>query len=94
MAIRFTVTYSATVASNLAASSAASGKCAASRFFHECATRSRIFQHPPMQKPDSSYSDFRRPVAGPGRVDRSRPYVRFWPMKLLAEVPNRRWFWD
>ncbi|KAL2242057.1 UNVERIFIED_CONTAM: Thylakoidal processing peptidase 1, chloroplastic [Sesamum indicum] len=68
MAIRFTVTYSATVASNLAASSAASGKCAASRFFHECATRSRIFQHPPTQKPDSSYSDFRRPVVGPGGV--------------------------
>ncbi|KAL0369029.1 UNVERIFIED_CONTAM: putative thylakoidal processing peptidase 2, chloroplastic [Sesamum calycinum] len=69
MAIRFTVTYSATVASNLAASSAASGKCSVSRFFHECATRSRVFQHPPTQKPDSSYSDFRRPVTGPGRVD-------------------------
>ncbi|KAL0366158.1 UNVERIFIED_CONTAM: Thylakoidal processing peptidase 1, chloroplastic [Sesamum radiatum] len=75
MAIRFTVTYSATVASNLAASSAASGKCAASRFFHECATRSRIFQHPPTQKPDSSYSDFRRPVAGPGPVD-PKPSIR------------------
>ncbi|PIN19106.1 Mitochondrial inner membrane protease, subunit IMP1 [Handroanthus impetiginosus] len=60
MAIRFTVTYSASVASNLAASSAASGKCALSRFFHECAPRSRIFQHPPSQKPDSSYPDFRR----------------------------------
>ncbi|KAG8389984.1 hypothetical protein BUALT_Bualt01G0036200 [Buddleja alternifolia] len=66
MAIRFTVAYSATVASNLAASS---GKCAASRFFSECATRSRIFQHPPSQKPDSSYSDFRRPGSNPNSVN-------------------------
>ncbi|KAI3465378.1 hypothetical protein Pfo_022041 [Paulownia fortunei] len=62
MAIRFTVTFSASVASNLAASSsAASSKCAASRFLHECAARSRIFQHSPSQKPDSNYSDFRHP---------------------------------
>ncbi|KAL0438653.1 UNVERIFIED_CONTAM: Thylakoidal processing peptidase 1, chloroplastic [Sesamum latifolium] len=57
MAIRFTVTFSASVASNLAAS----GKCSASRFFNECAVRSRIFQHWPSQRPDSGYSDFRHP---------------------------------
>ncbi|KAK6130914.1 hypothetical protein DH2020_035339 [Rehmannia glutinosa] len=62
MAIRFTVTYSASVATNLAASSsAASGKCAASRLFHEYAARSRVFQTSPPKKPDSSCSDFRRP---------------------------------
>ncbi|KAI3460262.1 hypothetical protein Pfo_016925 [Paulownia fortunei] len=69
MAIRFTVTYSASVASNLAASSSASGKCAASRFFHECATRSRFFQHSPSQKPDSNYSDFRRPGSTPDHTN-------------------------
>ncbi|GFQ07725.1 thylakoidal processing peptidase 1 chloroplastic [Phtheirospermum japonicum] len=64
MAIRFTVNFSASVASNLAtsagcsSSSAASGKCAASRFLQECAARSRFFQHTPSQKPDSDYSDF------------------------------------
>ncbi|KAL3655213.1 hypothetical protein CASFOL_000999 [Castilleja foliolosa] len=64
MAIRFTVNFSASVASNLAtaacsssSSSAASGKCAASRFLQECAARSRFFQHTPSQKPDSDYSD-------------------------------------
>ncbi|KAK4429072.1 Thylakoidal processing peptidase 1, chloroplastic [Sesamum alatum] len=60
MAIRLTVTFSASVASNLAAS----GKCSASRFFNECAVRSRIFQHSPSQRPDSGYSDFRRPKSG------------------------------
>ncbi|KAL0325653.1 UNVERIFIED_CONTAM: Thylakoidal processing peptidase 1, chloroplastic [Sesamum radiatum] len=60
MAIRFTVTFSASVASNLAAS----GKCSASRFFNECAVRSRIFQHSPSQRPDSGYSDFRPPQIG------------------------------
>ncbi|KAL3840360.1 hypothetical protein ACJIZ3_024951 [Penstemon smallii] len=60
MAIRFTVAYSATMASNLAAAS--SGKCAASRFLQECAaSRSRILQHPLSQKPEPNYSDFRRP---------------------------------
>ncbi|KAK6160767.1 hypothetical protein DH2020_004148 [Rehmannia glutinosa] len=62
MAIRFTVNFSASVASNFAASSsAASSKCAATRFLHECAARSRVFQHSPSQKPDSDYSDFCRP---------------------------------
>ncbi|KAH6816952.1 thylakoid processing peptide [Perilla frutescens var. frutescens] len=60
MAIRFTVAYSATVASNLAASSAVPGKCSISRFFHECASRSRVVQHTPSQKPDRNYG-FRRP---------------------------------
>lgn len=69
MAIRFTVSYSASVASNFAASSAATGKCAASRFFCDFAARSRIIQHPPSQKPDSNYSDFRRPVSNAGRVN-------------------------
>ncbi|CAA0810891.1 Probable thylakoidal processing peptidase 2-chloroplastic [Striga hermonthica] len=62
MAIRFTVNFSASVASNIAAastcsSSAASGKCAVSRFLNECAARSRFVQHTPSQKPDSDYSD-------------------------------------
>lgn len=69
MAIRFTVAYSASVASNLASSSsAASGKCAASRFRHECATRYRFFQHSPSQKPDSVYSDLRRPNSKPNHA--------------------------
>ncbi|GER47277.1 signal peptidase I [Striga asiatica] len=62
MAIRFTVNFSASVASNIAAastcsSSAASGKCAVSRFLNECAARSRFVQHTPSQKPESDYSD-------------------------------------
>lgn len=59
MAIRFTVTYSGYLAQNLASS--ASSKVVGCRFFHECSTtiRSRIF-HPPSQKPESNYSDFRR----------------------------------
>ncbi|KAL8487900.1 hypothetical protein ACS0TY_023803 [Phlomoides rotata] len=69
MAIRFTVTYSASVASNFAASSAATGKCAASRFFCDFASRSRIFQHPPSHKPDSNYSNFRRPGSNTDRVN-------------------------
>ncbi|KAL7155157.1 hypothetical protein ABFS83_03G056400 [Erythranthe nasuta] len=69
MAIRFTMNFSASVASNIAASSStASSKCAASRFFQECAYRSRFFQHPPSQKPDSDYSDFRRPKSKPNSV--------------------------
>ncbi|KAL3634195.1 hypothetical protein CASFOL_021249 [Castilleja foliolosa] len=55
MALRFTVAYSASVATNL---TAASGKCGASRFLRECSNRSRLFQHPPPRKSDSSYSDF------------------------------------
>ncbi|XP_073020941.1 thylakoidal processing peptidase 1, chloroplastic-like [Primulina eburnea] len=58
MAVRLTVTYSGFIASNI--TSAASSKCAGTRFLHECAIRSRIFHHPPSQKPDSSYSEFRR----------------------------------
>ncbi|XP_057793880.1 thylakoidal processing peptidase 1, chloroplastic-like [Salvia miltiorrhiza] len=60
MAIRFTVKYSASVASNMTASCAASGKFFGSRFVDDCIQRSRIFQHPPSQKPDSNYADFRR----------------------------------
>ncbi|KAH6765013.1 thylakoid processing peptide [Perilla frutescens var. hirtella] len=56
MAIRFTVKYSASVASNLTASYAASGKFVASRFIDDCILRSRIFQHSPSQKPDSRYT--------------------------------------
>ncbi|KAG8377671.1 hypothetical protein BUALT_Bualt08G0057400 [Buddleja alternifolia] len=71
MAIRFTVTYSASVASNLAASSssAAPGKCAASRFLHDCATRYRMLQHSPSQKPDSNYSDVRRSKSNSNRIN-------------------------
>lgn len=69
MAIRFTVTYSASMASNFAASSAATGKCAASRFICDFAARSRIIQHPPSQKPDSNYSDFRRRRSNTDRVN-------------------------
>ncbi|KAL8523908.1 hypothetical protein ACS0TY_013753 [Phlomoides rotata] len=60
MAIRFAVTYSASVTSNLAASSVAPGKCATSRFIHDCAALSSIFQQSSSQKPDSNYSDSRR----------------------------------
>ncbi|KAL6521941.1 hypothetical protein OROMI_031818 [Orobanche minor] len=60
MAIRFTVTYSSSVVTNLAA---ASGKCGPSRFLPECSTRLRLFQHPAPQKPDLGYSDF-RPLSG------------------------------
>ncbi|XP_047979681.1 uncharacterized protein LOC125221582 [Salvia hispanica] len=56
MAIRFTVNYSASVASHMTASCAASGKFVASHFIDDCIQRSRIFQH----SPDSNYSDFRR----------------------------------
>ncbi|CAA0830954.1 Thylakoidal processing peptidase 1-chloroplastic [Striga hermonthica] len=56
MAIRFT-TYSASMATNLAA---ASGRGGASRFLHDFSTPTRIFQHPPSHKPAPSYSDFRR----------------------------------
>ncbi|KAL2459179.1 putative thylakoidal proCES [Forsythia ovata] len=63
MAIRFTVTYSGYIASSIASS--ASSKCAGSRFLHECAFRTRIFHHPPSQKPDSNYSDFRRAKPSP-----------------------------
>ncbi|KAG6434608.1 hypothetical protein SASPL_106246 [Salvia splendens] len=55
MAIRFTVNYSASVASHMTASCAASGKFVASRFIDDCIQRSRIFQ----LSPDSNYSDFR-----------------------------------
>ncbi|PIN10682.1 Mitochondrial inner membrane protease, subunit IMP1 [Handroanthus impetiginosus] len=69
MAIRLTVALSANVASNLAASSAASGKCAASRFVHDYAARYRIFQHAPSQKPDSNHFDFRRPRSKPSPLN-------------------------
>ncbi|CAN4122749.1 unnamed protein product [Withania somnifera] len=65
MAIRFTVTYSGYLAQNLASS--ASSKVVGFRFFHECTIRSRIF-HPPSQKPDSNYSDFRRSKPKPPPV--------------------------
>ncbi|KAL6509807.1 hypothetical protein OROGR_022295 [Orobanche gracilis] len=61
MAIRFTVNFSASVASNFAATSSSSttlGKCSAYRFLNECATGCRLFQHTPSQNPDSDYSDF------------------------------------
>ncbi|KAL6493222.1 hypothetical protein OROGR_032981 [Orobanche gracilis] len=48
MAIRFTVNFSASVASNFAATSSSStalGKCSAYRFLNECATGCRLFQH-------------------------------------------------
>ncbi|GER44278.1 thylakoid processing peptide [Striga asiatica] len=57
MAIRFT-TYSVSMATNLAA---ASGRGGASRFLHDFSTPTRIFQHPPLQKPSPTYSDFHRP---------------------------------
>ncbi|CAA2957780.1 thylakoidal processing peptidase 1, chloroplastic-like [Olea europaea subsp. europaea] len=66
MAIRLTLSYSGYIASSMASS--ASSKCAGSRFLHECASRTRIFRHPPPQKPDSSYSDFRRAKPSPGPV--------------------------
>ncbi|CAA3025974.1 thylakoidal processing peptidase 1, chloroplastic-like [Olea europaea subsp. europaea] len=69
MAIRFTVTYSGYIAASVASS--ASSKCAGSRFLHECAFRTRIFHHPPSQKPDSNYSDFRRGKPSPGLVGAS-----------------------
>ncbi|KAK4490355.1 hypothetical protein RD792_001031 [Penstemon davidsonii] len=50
MAVRFTVSYSSMVASNLAGAS--SGKPSASRFLQEFATRSLIFHHPPSRKPE------------------------------------------
>lgn len=67
MAIRFTVTYSGFIASNIASS--ASSKCAGTRFLHECAIRSRIFQHSPSRKPDSSYAEFRRPSSSSNRIN-------------------------
>ncbi|XP_047980197.1 thylakoidal processing peptidase 1, chloroplastic-like [Salvia hispanica] len=73
MALRFTVAYSATVASNL---SAAPGKCAVSRFFHDCATRSRAFQHTPSQ------TDIRRP---PDRSTRTTPFHSMLAQELLGE---------
>ncbi|XP_042010994.1 thylakoidal processing peptidase 1, chloroplastic-like [Salvia splendens] len=79
MALRFTVAYSATVASNL---SAAPGKCAVSRFFHDCATRSRAFHHSPSQKPDCSYHDIRRP---PDRPTRTTPFHSMLAQELLGE---------
>ncbi|XP_057765952.1 thylakoidal processing peptidase 1, chloroplastic-like [Salvia miltiorrhiza] len=82
MAIRFTVAYSATVASNLAASSAAPGKCAVSRFFHDCAARSRVFQHTPSQKPDCNYPDIRRP---PDRTSRTTPLHSMLAREILEE---------
>ncbi|XP_051150947.1 thylakoidal processing peptidase 1, chloroplastic-like [Andrographis paniculata] len=69
MAIRFTVSYTASIASSFAASTAAPGRCAASRLFHECAARSRIFQHSATQGLDSGNSDFRRPGSTPDRVN-------------------------
>ncbi|CAI9777794.1 unnamed protein product [Fraxinus pennsylvanica] len=69
MAIRFTVTYSGYIASSIASS--ASSKWAGSRFLHECAFRTRIFHHPPSQKPDSNYSDFRRAKPSHGLVGAS-----------------------
>ncbi|XP_042006560.1 thylakoidal processing peptidase 1, chloroplastic-like [Salvia splendens] len=79
MALRFTVAYSATVASNL---SAAPGKCAVSRFFLDCATRSRVFQHTPSQKPSCSYPDIRRP---PDRPTRTTPFHSMLAQELLGE---------
>ncbi|KAL6572286.1 hypothetical protein OROMI_013244 [Orobanche minor] len=61
MAIRFTVNFSASVASNFAATSSSStalGKCSAYRFLNECATGCRLFQHTPSQNSDSDYSYF------------------------------------
>ncbi|GFQ07293.1 thylakoidal processing peptidase 1 chloroplastic [Phtheirospermum japonicum] len=85
MALRFTVTYSASVATNLAA---ASGKCGASRFLHECSTRSRFFQHPPPRKPDSSYSDFRpRPGLTP---DFSKTTTSFSQAILTGKITGGR----
>ncbi|CAI9763673.1 unnamed protein product [Fraxinus pennsylvanica] len=82
MAIRLTVSYSGYIASSMVSS--ASSKCAGSRFLHECAFRSRIFHHPPSQKPDSSYSDFRRAKPSPGPVGASvRPMSSMFSM--LAE---------
>ncbi|CAN4092778.1 unnamed protein product [Withania somnifera] len=65
MAIRFTVTYSGYLAQNLASS--ASSKVVGCRFFHECTVRSRIF-HPPSQKPEPNYSDYRRSKPKPRSV--------------------------
>ncbi|XP_051123769.1 probable thylakoidal processing peptidase 2, chloroplastic [Andrographis paniculata] len=65
MAIRFTVNFSASVASNLASCSGASGKCAASRWINELTSRSRLLQHSPSQKSDSNYSDIGRSNSNP-----------------------------
>ncbi|KZV45206.1 thylakoidal processing peptidase 1, chloroplastic-like [Dorcoceras hygrometricum] len=61
MALRFTVTYSGYIASSMVTS--ASSKCTGSRFLHECASRSRIFNHPPWQNMESSNSDPVSPMA-------------------------------
>ncbi|KZV52997.1 thylakoidal processing peptidase 1, chloroplastic-like [Dorcoceras hygrometricum] len=60
MAIKFTVSYSGYIASNLTSSAAASGKCAVSRFLHECAVISQSFQNSPCPNSDSRYADCRR----------------------------------
>lgn len=83
MAIRFTVKYSASVASNLTASYAASGKFFASRFIDDCVQRSRVFQHSLTQKPDTNKSDFRasKSVRNPIKPASSAMYSR-----LAAEL--------
>ncbi|KAJ8541056.1 hypothetical protein K7X08_001872 [Anisodus acutangulus] len=83
MAIRFTVTYSGYLAQNIASS--ASSKVAGCRFFHECTIRSRIF-HPPSQKPESNYSDFRRdkPKPRPVRSFSSDSMCSLRAMELLG----------
>lgn len=59
MAIKFTVCYSGYIASNLTSSPAASGKCAVSRFLHECVVFSQTLHYSQSPNPDSRYPDIR-----------------------------------
>ncbi|XP_073294950.1 thylakoidal processing peptidase 1, chloroplastic-like [Primulina huaijiensis] len=69
MAIKFTVCYSGYIASNLTSSPAVSGKCVISRFLHECAVLSEMFQYSQSPNPDSRYADIRRPKLNPSSTN-------------------------